>query len=165
MRRNRCSKREKMIFGSMAFIVVFGLFCTCAFAQPYSLGPGQKGEEVLDELLLGNSMFWVRVGSSGCTGKRSFRVDVGRQEGTTTASPHYTLTIHRVAVDECKAMIGGIVISWDLEKDLGLKGSFTYSVRNRVYSVYQPVDDGESLSSIVAGRLGTAVPEKPKPRP
>lgn len=164
MRRNRCSKREKMIFGSMVSIVVFGLFCTCAFAQPYSLGPGQKGEEILDELLLGNSMFWVKVGSSGCTGKKSFRVDVGKQEGG-AAAPHYTLTIHRVAADECKAMIGGIVISWDLEKDLGLTGSFTYSVRNRVYSVYQPADDGESLSSIVARRLGIAVPEKPKPRP
>ncbi len=158
-------KGERMLFGSMAFIAVFGLFCTCALAQPYSLGPGQKGEEILDELLLGNSMFWVKVGSSGCTGKKSFRVDVGRQEGITTASPHYTLTIHRVAADECKAIIGGIVISWDLEKDLGLKGSFTYSVRNRVYSVYEPFDDGESLSSIVARRLGTAVPQKPKPRP
>jgi len=62
-------------------------------------------------------------------------------------------------------MIGGIVISWDLEKDLGLKGSFTYSVRNRVYSVYQPLDDGESLSAIVAGRLGVTVTQKPKPRP
>ena len=62
-------------------------------------------------------------------------------------------------------MTGGVVISWDLEKDLGLKGSFTYSVRNRVYSVYQHLDDGESLSSIVARRLGVAVPQKPKPRP
>lgn len=165
MRRGLRLKREKMLFGSMAFIVVFGLFCTGAFAQPYSLGPGQKGEEILDELLLGNSMFWVAVGSSGCTGKGSFRVDVGRQEGMPPAAPHYTLTIHRVAADECKAIIGGIVISWDLEKDLGLKGSFTYSVRNRVYSVYQPLDDGESLSAIVARRLGVGVPQKPKPRP
>lgn len=165
MRRGLRLKIEKMLFGSMAFIIVFGLFCTGAFAQPYSHGPGQKGEEILDELLLGNSMFWVTVGSSGCTGKGSFRVDVGRQEGASPAAPHYTLTIHRVASDECKAMTGGVVISWDLEKDLGLKGSFTYSVRNRVYSVYQPLDDGESLAAIVARRLGTAVPQKPKPRP
>jgi len=165
MRQNRRSRREKMIFGSMASIIVFGLFCSCAFAQPYSLGPRQKGEAILDELLLGNSMFWVTVGSGGCTDKGSFRVDINRQEGASPAAPHYTLTIHRVASDECKAMIGGIVISWDLEKDLGLKGSFTYSVRNRIYSVYQPLDDGESLSAIVAGRLGVTVTQKPKPRP
>lgn len=154
-----------MIFRSLVFAITFVLISTCSFAQQYSHGPRQNGEAILDELLMGKSLFLVKVGSNGCTGKGSFRVDVKKQDGISQIAPHYVLTINRVAPDECKAIADeGIVISWDLEKDLGLKGSFTYSVRNMVYSVYDPVEDEESFLSLVAKQFGVAVPAKPRPQ-
>lgn len=154
-----------MILKSVVFAIALSLFCTCSSAQMYSHGPRQNGEAILDELLMGKTLFLVKVGSNGCTGKASFRIDVQKREGITPIAPHYVLTINRVAPDECKAIVDeGMVISWDLEKDLGLKGSFTYSVRNMVYSVYQPFEDEESFLFIVAKHFGIAIPQKPKPR-
>lgn len=154
-----------MILRYLVLAIALSSFCACAFAQPYSHGPRQNGEAILDELLMGNALFLVKVGSNGCTSKGSFRIDVKRQEGITSIAPHYVLTINRIAPDECKAIVDdGIMLSWDLEKDLGLKGSFTYSVRNMVYSVYQPFEDETSLLSVIAKQLGIAVPQKPKPQ-
>ncbi len=122
--------------------------CAPVFAQQYSHGPRHTGEEVLDELLVGKNTLIVKVGSHGCTGKKSYRVDV-RKENTPVA-PHYVLTIYRVKADECKAIVDkGAVIAWDLEKDLGLKGNFTFSVRNMVYSVTHPFDDDSEEDSFL----------------
>jgi hypothetical protein len=141
------------MFRSTVFIIL-GLFCFCtySFAQEYSHGPRQKGEVILDELLMGKNSFFVTVGSGGCTNKGSFRLDVRKEEGVTAQAPHYVLTVNRIALDECKAIVeGGILLSWDLEKDLGLKGPFTFSVRNKVYSGFHPFasDDDDSLVSVI----------------
>jgi hypothetical protein len=120
-----------------------------ALSQPYSPGPRYTGEEVFDEVVMSKNSLIVRVGSHGCTGKNSFRIEVKKLDGITARSPHYVLTILRTGIDECKAISdNGIVISWDLEKDLGLKGNFTFSVRNMVYSVYNPSEPDEDETFI-----------------
>jgi hypothetical protein len=142
-----------MMFRSAVFIMLsIFIFCAHSFAQEYSHGPRQKGEVILDELLMGKNSFFATVGSGGCTSKGSFRLDVRKEEGVTPQAPHYVLTINRVALDECKAIVeGGTLLSWDLEKDLGLKGPFTFSVRNKVYSGFHPFasDDDDSLVAMV----------------
>jgi hypothetical protein len=141
-------KTGKMIIFFVANIFVLFLI-TNSYAE-YSHGPRQTGEEVLDELLMGPNRFVVRVGSGGCTAKNFFKVDAKKEKGLTSEAPHYVLTVRRIRADECKAIVeGGILILFDLEKDLGIKGNFTYSLTNPVYSLsgVQPAE--ESLFSIV----------------
>ena len=146
-----------MKFKSITLAAGLVMLSVSLYAQQYSAGPRHIGEEVLDELLMGRKSLLVRVGSGGCTGKGSFRVDVKKTEGMTPKAPHYILTINRTKIDECKAIFdGGTPIFWDLEKDLGLKGDFTFSVRNMVYSVTHPFladDNEESFLSIVKKHL------------
>jgi len=57
-----------------------------------------------------------------------------KEDGLSTKSPHYALTIVRVKPDECKAIVtGGSLITFDMRKDLGLTGSYTYSFTNRIF--------------------------------
>jgi len=98
-----------------------------------SHGPRQPGQEVVAELVTKPNKLIVRVASNGCTGKGSFRVDIQKQEGLTEKVPHYVVDIIRVAADQCKAIAeGGALITFDMEKDLGLTGDYTYSVANRI---------------------------------
>jgi len=135
--------------------IFFPVFMLCmsflvkeAFAD-YSHGPRQTGVAILDELLLGPDKFVVSVGSNGCTAKGSFKVDVKKEEGLTPKSPHYVLSVKRVHADECKAIVaGGELILFDLEKDLGIQGNFTYSVTNPVYSSFGKRLGDESLWSV-----------------
>jgi hypothetical protein len=95
------------------------------------------GEEILLEYMTKPNKLIVRVGSNGCTNKNSFKVKVKKMAGITAKSPHYELTIIRTAADECKALVeGGPIITWDMEKDLGLTGHYTFSLTNRVYQNY-----------------------------
>jgi hypothetical protein len=88
---------------------------------------------VLRELSIRDGRIGFRVDSNGCTDAGSFTVRVGREEGISPKAPHYLLTIERVRIDECKAMLWeGVLIEMDLEKDLGLTGRYTLSVRNPV---------------------------------
>ena len=129
----------------------FFFLTSVVFAQPYSLGPRYVGEEVLDELLIGRKTIVARVSSGGCTGKGSYKVDMKKVEGVTSLAPHYILTINRVHIDECKAIVDeGIVISWDLEKDLGLTGNYTVSVKNMVYVVPPPYETGDGENSMLS---------------
>jgi hypothetical protein len=125
----------------------------CAFAQQYSQGPRYTGEEVLDELLIGKKSLVIKVGSGGCTNKSSYRIVAKKVNGLSPRVPHYVLTINRVAIDECKAIVeDGPVIYWDLEKELGLKGNYTISVQNMVYVVppaYSIEGAGNSMLSAV----------------
>lgn len=74
-----------------------------------------------------------RVDSNGCTDAGSFKVDIQKEEGILQNVPHYRLTINRVRIDDCKAMLwDGVVIEMDLKKDLGLTGTYTISVENPV---------------------------------
>lgn len=140
-----------MVFRIVNVLIFMSAFSTGAFAQPYSHGPRQTGEVVLDELLVGRNSLLVKVGSNGCTSKTSFRIDTKREEGITPIAPHYILTLDRIVPDECKAIVEeGVLIFWELDNDLGLKGNFTFSVRNMVYSTtsgFHPDDD--SLLSII----------------
>jgi hypothetical protein len=140
-----------MVSRSVIVLIVMSVFSTGAFAQPYSHGPRQIGEVVLDELLVGRNSLLVKVGSNGCTSKTSFRIDSKKEEGITPIAPHYILSVHRIRPDECKAIVDeGVLIFWELDNDLGIKGNFTFSVRNMVYSVSSGFhSDDDSLLSII----------------
>ncbi len=112
------------------------LFAINSIAQ-ISGGPRTIGEEILLEYMTKPNKLIVRVGSNGCTNKNSFKVTVKKMAGITAKSPHYQLTIIRIAADECKALVdGGQLVTWDMEKDLGLTGHYTFSLTNRVYQNY-----------------------------
>jgi len=104
----------------------------------------RTGEEVLYEALLGAKGFFIVVESNGCTQKESFKI-----EPTKTVNPdgttRYVFTVLRKTPDECKGLPEQIVLYFDLEKDLGLKGKFTYSLSNKIF----PSDIPDSLTSIV----------------
>ena len=140
-----------MVFRSVIVLIAMSVFSTGAFAQQYSHGPRQTGEAVLDELLVGRNSLLVKVGSNGCTGKTSFRIESKKEEGVSPIAPHYILTVQRIRPDECKAIVDeGMLILWDLDSDLGLKGNFTFSVRNMVYSASSGFhSDEDSLVSII----------------
>lgn len=105
------------------------------YTVPFSLSPRQTGEEILEELTISPNTVTIKVGSNGCTDKNSFRVDVKKEDGITNKAPHYKLTIYRIKLDECKAIVDeGVLITFDLEKDCGLSGVYTFSIMNRVYS-------------------------------
>jgi hypothetical protein len=136
---------------SVIVLIIMSVISTGAFAQPYSHGPRQTGEAVLDELLVGRNSLLVKVGSNGCTSKASFRIDSKKEEGISPIAPHYMLTVARIRPDECKAIVDeGVLIFWELDKELGLKGNFTFSVRNMVYSVSSGYhSDEDSLLSVI----------------
>ena len=130
-----------MKFRNILIPVFACLFSPAVIAQQYSHGPRHVGEEVLEELLVGSKTLLARVASGGCTDKGSFRIDVEKTDGITQRVAHYLLTIRRIRIDECKAIVDvGPLISWDLEKDLGLTGNYTVSVKNMVYVVPPPYE-------------------------
>lgn len=104
----------------------------------------RTGEEVLYESLLGAQGFFIVVESNGCTLKESFQIETSKknnQDGTV----NYILTVLRKTPDECKKLPEKIVLYFDLEKDLGLRGKFTYSLSNKIFpSAYE-----DSLTSII----------------
>jgi len=125
------------------------LWTTDAYSQ-LSLGPRQTGEEVLRELLMGSNKFIVCVESNGCTDKASFKVDVKKEKGLSSRAPHYVLSVIRIRPDECKAIVpDGTMVVFDLAKDLGLEGDFSYSLTNRVFVSSRTEPSDESLMSVV----------------
>jgi hypothetical protein len=140
-----------------SFFVFAVVFCilgvTFLSPQTYagdSINPRQTGEEVLYETLLGANKLIVRVASNGCTDKGSFKVDVKKEAGFPSKEQHYVLTIKRVRPDECKAIVdNGALVLFDLEKDLGLKGDFSYSITNQIFSSSKLKPSDESLLSII----------------
>lgn len=117
------------IFSCILFIL---LLAANAYAQ-ISHGPRQTGDEILNELITKPNKIIVRVGSNGCTDKSSFKVDI-KKNGLSAQSPHYILTIIRTKPDECKAIaVGGFLTTFDMEKDFGLTGNYTYSLNNRIF--------------------------------
>ncbi len=128
----------------MRFVTAF-LSASCALllaGQPASAqalkvsrSPRELGAAILRDLSIRDGKISFRVDSNGCTDAGSFKVRVSREEGVTPKSVHYQLTIERIQIDECKAMVWeGVLIETDLEKDLGLTGTYTLSVRNPVLS-------------------------------
>lgn len=140
--------------GFNAFLAIFGILAVFllipASYAAYSNSPRQTGEEVLDELLMGTDQFIIRVASNGGTDKSSFKIDVKKEAGITAKVPHYTLTVIRIKPDDCKAIVeGGTLVLFDLGKDLGLTGDFTYSIANKVVSSPHIQSLDESLFAIV----------------
>jgi len=116
----------------------------------------QAGEEVLYEALLGAKGFFIVVTSNGCTEKKSFQVDTLKQKRP-DGSLHYVFTVRRKAPDECKRMPERIIIHFDLEKDLGLKGRFTYSLSNQIFPA---AAEDQSLYSILEKYFSPGEPEQ-----
>ncbi len=126
---------HKIIFNLCA--VIFTLLLAVSASAQISDSPRKTGEEILLEVITKPNKLIVRVGSNGCTNKNSFKVNVKKTDGLSTKSPHYVLTIVRTSADECKAIVeGGPIIIFDMEKDLGLTGHYTYSLTNRIYQNY-----------------------------
>ena len=104
-----------------------------AQALQVSLSPRELGTAVLRDLSLRDGKIVFRVDSNGCTDAGSFKVRISKEKGVASKVARYQLTIQRVRIDECKAMLWeGVVIELDLEKDLGLTGTYTNSVTNPV---------------------------------
>lgn len=163
-------KRKLTDLGLRLLVVICILgsmfFTSTAYAE-YSDSPRQTGEAVLEELLMGTSRLIIRVGSNGCTDKNSFKIEINKEAGSSPVT-HYILTIVRIVPDECKAIVDGcVMISYDLEKDLGLKGNFTYSITNRIVSSSRKQLTDESLMSIIEKYFTFSFPEireiKPEP--
>ena len=158
-RTDMCAQRDPLrriyrgeftkVFLVLTVVLSALLFAPMSYAE-YSTGPRQTGEEVLLELLVCPTRFMVRVASNGCTDKDSFKVDVKKEAGLSPKVPHYLLTIVRVRPDECKAIIDdGVLLLFDLARDVGLTGDFTYSITNPVYSLSRVQPSENSLLSII----------------
>lgn len=133
----------------LLFVIVYILFSAPSSYAAYSHSPRETGIEILDEVLMGTNRFVACVGSNGCTNKGSFKVDVKKREGISSKSPHYDLTIIRISPDECRAIMDdGVLILFDLEKDLGISGHFTYSILNPVFATSKSKPSENSLWSI-----------------
>lgn len=156
-------KTNKTLFAAALILLTF--LASNSHAE-LSHGPRQTGEIMLKELVMGTNKFMALVASNGCTFKGSFKVDVKKKAGASPESPQYDLTILRIAPDECKAIVdGGTLILFDLEKDLGIKSPFTYSVLNRVYSSSGDESPDQSLLSILEKHFAFNFPQIKEIRP
>jgi hypothetical protein len=150
-------KKARILFLSfLAVLLSINLFAQYPNAR-------HTGEEVLYEALLGTRGLFIVVESNGCTQKESFKIEATKKvnpDGTTS----YVLTVLRKTPDECKRLPEQIVLYFDLEKDLGLTGKFTYSLSNKIFPAAIP----DSLTSIVEKyftleKAKTAKPEEAEP--
>jgi hypothetical protein len=122
-----------------------------------SRSPRELGTAVLRDLWIRDGKISFRVDSNGCTDAGNFKVRASREEGITPKAAHYRLTIQRVRIDECKAILWeGVEIEMDLAKDLGLTGTYTVSVSNPVLPKEgAPADSGADLQkSLLAATVG-----------
>jgi hypothetical protein len=129
-------KTNKALF----FIAVMCLCLPAAlFAQslPIKLSAGQRelGVVILADLSVKDGVLSFTAPSGGCTDKSSFKVTVKKEKGISEKTLHYILSVERIKADDCKALLAeGVTIAFDLEKDLGLKGAYTFAVANPLYS-------------------------------
>lgn len=96
----------------------------------------ENGEIVLQSLSVADGKIVFRTETGGCTDRKSFRVNVKQvKDAAWRKKPHYRITIERVVPDYCKGFfIDGTLIEIDLEKEAGLKGDYTLTVTNMVYT-------------------------------
>jgi hypothetical protein len=114
--------------------VLFVAYPVASETRPVSQSPRELGRIVATELTIQEGKILFRTDSNGCTDRGSFRVNVEKEEGLSAKSPHYRLAIERIRIDECKAMMWeGVLIEIDLQKELGLTGTYTVSVENPVF--------------------------------
>ena len=110
--------------------VIIGLLCLLAASAVGFAETPQGIEEVLMGLAADSKTLTVRAESGGCTEKRDFHIAVQKSGDRAL---HHVLTIYRIRRDECKAfLLDGVELKFDLNKDLGLSGFYTYSVANKI---------------------------------
>lgn len=103
-------------------------------AQKISHGPRELGVVVLQELAVKEEKVIIRVDSGGCTNKSAIKANVRKEKGITERAPHFVVTFERVRIDECKALVSdGVLIEYDIPRDLGLAGLYTLAVTNWVF--------------------------------
>ena len=127
--------RFGFVLCSALFLLLLASLPGSAQTAEISRSPRELGTAVLREVAIWDGRLRFRVDSGGCTDAASFQVRVRRSDGMALKTPHYQLTVERVRVDECKALLlEGVEIELDLARDLGLKGRYTASVTNPVLS-------------------------------
>ena len=96
-------------------------------------GQRDKGEIVLQSLSVKDGKLSFETETGGCTTKQSFRINIEKGRSGDLKVTNYILTITREIPDQCKGFFTeGIVVEYELEKDLGLKGDYTVTVKNMV---------------------------------
>ena len=156
----------KRSLAALVFSIFLLLSTLTASATAYSTGPRAPGVEILEELVQGPHGFIIRVGSNGCTSRNSFDVTTNKESGISERAPHYVLAVIRKVPDECKAIVDdGVVIVYDLQKDFGITGNYTYSVANPVASAHPFKTDGESFFSMVVKQTAPPMPGLKESRP
>jgi hypothetical protein len=119
----------------MAFVLALGALLTASLpAEKVSRGPRELGVVVLQELVVKEDKVIIRVDSGGCTSKSSIKANIQKEKGLTERAPHFVVTFERVRIDECKALLSeGVLIEYDIPRDLGLAGMYTLAVTNWVF--------------------------------
>lgn len=103
------------------------------YAQSLINEQSQKGEIVLRDPEIVDGKFRFIANTGGCTSRSSFKIKID-QDKSKNGIHHYILTVERQNPDYCKGLFPeGVIIEFDLEKDLGLKGNYTLSIVNRIY--------------------------------
>ena len=105
------------------------------FSLPFSLSPRQTGEEILEELVIKSNTITIGWAAMVARLRIVFGWTLRKKKGSPPLAPHYMITFYRVRPDECKAIVDdGALITYDLKKDFGLSGPYTFTVANRVYA-------------------------------
>jgi len=100
-----------------------------------SHSPREPGRVILRDLAVRDGQIVIRTDSNGCSQKSSFKMEVKKEGGISTAIPNYRISIERTVADECKAIEwDGVQIEFDLAKDAGLSGAYTVTIENPVVS-------------------------------
>jgi hypothetical protein len=159
--------RQKAFHAVLLFLSML-LSAIPVFGVPsYSTGPEIIGEEVLDGLVIGQHAFMIRVASNGGTDKNSFSVAVKKEHNISLTVPNYLLTITRKTPDSGKAILKEkIVLAFDMQKDLGISGNYSYSITNPVFSTVNSLSDGAQFSSDrkqTAGNIPVINEMRPQP--
>ena len=129
---------KKLTFTGCATLLLFFMFTSYSYADTKVIdmsGPSPDWtKEVVMGLFANKNELAIRVRSGGCTTKKDFWIwCTYNEESKKGAPPHYVLTIYRMKKDECKAFHPtGVLIEFNLKKELGLPYLFTYSVTNKV---------------------------------
>ncbi len=114
-------------------IIVFLFIVTPIMAGQISFEQRKTGEIVIKSLSVKDGKLSFVTDTGGCTTKKSFGINIETGKGIVKKVPNYIIKITRILPDECKAFFPeGIVIEYDLEKDLGIKGYYTISIKNMI---------------------------------
>lgn len=89
--------------------------------------PRLPWKEVLKGISVKNNELTIRVPSNGCTKKEDFQIDINKG---ITGIPPFILTVFRLRLDYCKAIVrGGTEITYTFE-ELGLEPGDSFHVTN-----------------------------------